>query len=94
MTPNDKRYGLIYIKVTSKCCIGKIRKYFTIAKQSVAFHDAYLKTTIHEYYFLIFAPLRDLQFHRIYFVTEALKYMITSVAPVPRSSGKLASCEI
>jgi len=53
-----------------------------------------LQITLHEYYFLIFATLRDLQFHRIYFVTGALKYMYTSAAPVPRISGKLASCKI
>jgi len=52
------------------------------------------KITLHEYYFLIFATLRDLQFHRICLVTEALKYMYTSKAPVPRISGKLASCKI
>jgi len=28
-----------------------------------------LQITFHEYYFLIFATLRDLQFHRICFVT-------------------------
>jgi len=47
-----------------------------------------LKITIHEYYFLIFATLRDLQFHRICFVTGVLKYIYTSVAPVPRISGR------
>ena len=53
-----------------------------------------LKITFHEYYFLIFAPLRDLQFHGICFVTGALKYIYTTAAPVPRISGKLASCKI
>jgi len=47
-----------------------------------------LKVTFHEYYFLIFATLRDLQFHRICFVTEALKYIYTSAASVPRISGR------
>jgi hypothetical protein len=50
------------------------------------------KITFHEYYFLIFATLRDLQFHQICFVTEALKYNYTSAAPMPRISGKLTSC--
>jgi len=49
-----------------------------------------LKVTFQEYYFLIFAPLRDLKFHRICFVTAALKYIYTSAAPVPRISSKLA----
>jgi len=53
-----------------------------------------LKVTFQEYYFLIFATLRDLQFHRICFVTAALNYIYTSAAPVPRISGKLASCKI
>jgi len=53
-----------------------------------------LKITFHEYYFRIFTTLRDLQFHRICFVTGALKYSYTSAAPVPRISGKLASCKI
>ena len=57
-------------------------------------HDTYLKVTFHEYYFLLLATLRDLQFHRIYIVTEALKYMHTSTAPVPRISDKLTSCKI
>jgi len=39
-------------------------------------------------------PFKDLQFHRICFVTGALKYIYESVAPVPRISGKLASCKI
>jgi len=47
-----------------------------------------LKNRIHEYYFLIFATLRDLQFHRICLVTGALKYIYTSAAPVPRISGR------
>jgi len=53
-----------------------------------------LKFTFHEYYFLLFATLRDLQFHRIYFVTGALSYMYTSATPVPRISSRLASCKI
>jgi len=53
-----------------------------------------LKITFHCYYFLIFAILRNLQFHRIRYVTEALKYMYTSAAPVPRLSGKLDKCKI
>jgi len=52
-----------------------------------------LKITFHDYYFLMFPTLRDLQFHRIYFVTGALKYMYTSAAPVPRIFGNLASCK-
>ncbi|MFT5729796.1 MAG: hypothetical protein ACI8PB_003969 [Desulforhopalus sp.] len=47
-----------------------------------------LKATFQEYYFLIFANFRDLQFHRICFVTVALKYSYTSAAPVPRISGR------
>jgi len=53
-----------------------------------------LKITFYEYYFLIFATLRDLQFYRICFVTGALKYIYTSAVPVPRISGILASCKI
>jgi len=47
-----------------------------------------LKITFHEYYFLIFATLRDVQFHQICFVTGAWKYIYTSVAPVPCISGR------
>jgi len=47
-----------------------------------------LQIRFHEYCFLIFATLRDLQFHRICFVTGALEYMYTSAAPVPRISGR------
>ena len=51
-----------------------------------------LKITFHENYFLIFAPLRDLQFHRICLVTRAVNYLyvcssgalhIRSVAQTP-----------
>jgi len=52
------------------------------------------KITFHEYCFLIFATLRDLQFHRICFVTGPLKYIYMSAVPVPRIFGKLASCKI
>jgi len=47
-----------------------------------------LRVTFHEYYFLLFATLRDLQLHRICFVTGALTYMYTSTAPVSRISGR------
>jgi hypothetical protein len=77
-----------------KSCTHKIRKQFTIEKQYITFIILILEITVHEYCFLIFATLRDLQFHRLCFVTEALKYMYTSAAPVPRTSGKLASCKI
>lgn len=35
-----------------------------------------LKITLHEYYFLIYPTLRDMQFYRICFVTGALKYNV------------------
>jgi len=44
--------------------------------------------------FLYLLPFKDLQFHRICIVTGALKYIYTSVTPVPRISRKLASCKI
>jgi len=47
-----------------------------------------LKVTFQEYYFLMFATLRDLQFHRICFVTAASKYIYMSAAPVPRIFGR------
>ena len=50
--------------------------------------------TCHEYCFLIIAPLRDLRFHRICFVSGALKYVYTAAAPVPRISVKLTGCKI
>jgi len=58
-----------------------------------------LKIIFLEYYFLLFAPLRDLQFHRICPVTGALKYNYMSVAPVPRypagsADSELTSCRI
>jgi len=34
-----------------------------------------LKMTFHQYYFLLFATLRGLQFHRICFVTGAVNYV-------------------
>ena len=38
--------------------------------------------------------LRDWQFYRICFVTEALEYINTPAAPMPRISGKLANCKL
>ena len=69
-------------------------KPFNLAKQYVTSKILILKIIILEYNFLIFATLRDLQFHRICLVTGALKYIYTSAAPAPRISGKLASCKI
>mgnify|MGYP001824378247 CR=1 FL=1 len=44
--------------------------------------------------FRIFATLRDWQFYRTCFVTEALEDINTPAAPVPRISGKLANRKI
>jgi len=38
--------------------------------------------------FLLFATLRDWQFHRICFVSETLEYIYTSSASLPRISGR------
>jgi len=39
-----------------------------------------LKITLNEYYFLIFAPLWDVQFNRICFVTGTLNYAYVCIS--------------
>jgi len=70
-------------------------KLFIIAKQHVAIVIITLETHIYmSTILLLFATLRDWQFHRICFVIEALKYIYTSSASLPRISGGLVNCKI
>jgi len=67
----------------------KYRKWFTLAKQNVAFIIITLETHLcMSTIFLLFATLRVWQFHRICFFIEALKYIYTSSASLPRISGR------
>jgi len=50
-----------------------------------------LKSTLYEYYFLIFATLRNLQFHRTCLVIGVLT-MYTFAAPVGSADSELSRC--
>jgi len=72
-----------------KSCIHKVQKNDLLLQKNVAFIIITLETHLcMSTIFLLFATIRDWQFHRIYIVIEALQYIHTSSASRPRISGR------